>query len=131
MVVLTERASWLKVAGAAGGLTPVSAFLFIGLAIASYSQFSWVLNALSDLGVVSGLTATFFNFGLLLSGLLALIFSIGLFILFRESIVGRVGAATFVLACHLKVLAFFLRTSVLFTIFFPWLFLFCYLLPFL
>ncbi len=96
---MTERISWLKLAGIAGVLTPLLAFLFIGLAIASYRQFSWFFNALSDLGVVSGLTATLFNIGLLISGLLALIFSVGLFVLFHERAIGKAGAALFVLAC--------------------------------
>ncbi len=94
----TKKASWLKLAGIAGILTPLSAFIFIGLAIASFRWFNWTTNALSDLGVVYGTTATLFNFGLFLSGLLALNFSIGLFILSRESIIGKVGASIFVLA---------------------------------
>jgi hypothetical membrane protein len=77
----------------------VSALVFIGASILSYPEFSWTQNALSDLGVVPGITAPLFNFGLFLSGVLALNFTIGLFILFRESIVGKVGAAVFVLAC--------------------------------
>ena len=96
---MTEKISWLKLAGVTGILTPVSAFLFIGLAIISYRQFSWTLNALSDLGVVSGVMALLFNFGLFVSGILALIFSIGLFITLGESTIGKVGAGIFVLAC--------------------------------
>jgi len=96
---LSERSSWLKLAGVVGVLTPVSAFAFIGLAIASYRWFSWTRNALSDLGVVWGSTAVLFNFGLFLSGLLALNFSIGLFILMRENWVGKIGASIFVLSC--------------------------------
>jgi len=95
----TKKASWLKLAGVAGLLTPVSAFVFIGLSIASYRWFSWTTNALSDLGVIRGVTATLFNFGLFLSGLLALNFSVGLFILFRDSIIGKIGTGIFVLAC--------------------------------
>jgi hypothetical membrane protein len=99
VIVLPEKTSWLKLAGVAGILTPVSAFLFIGLAIASYGQFSWTLNALSDLGVVSGVTAPLFNFGLFLSSVLALNFSIGLFISLRESTIGKAGVGVFILAC--------------------------------
>jgi len=99
-IVLTEtkKASWLKLAGVAGILTPISASVFIGLAIASYRWFSWTRNALSDLGVLRGATSTLFNFGLFLSGLLALNFSIGLFILFRESLIGKIGSGIFILA---------------------------------
>lgn len=103
-----EKSSWLKLAGIAGVLTPVSALIFIGAAIASYRWFSWTRNALSDLGIISGWTAGLFNFGLFLSGLLALNFAIGLFIMFRKSIIGKVGASIFVLAClSLEGIAFF------------------------
>lgn len=48
---------------------------------------------------MSGATSTLFNFGLFLSGLFALNFSIGLFILLHERIIGKVGSAVFVSAC--------------------------------
>jgi len=96
---LSEKSSWLKLSGVAGVLTPLSAFVFIGLAIASYRWFSWTRNALSDLGIVWGATAILFNFGLFLSGLLSLNFSLGLFILMREKLAGKIGVSIFVLAC--------------------------------
>ena len=40
----------------AGIATPIVAFASILTAIASYPQFSWTNNALSDLGVVAGVT---------------------------------------------------------------------------
>ena len=110
MIIMSEsaKASWLKLAGVAGVLTPLSAFVFIGGSIASFRWFSWTNNALSDLGVVRGATSALFNFGLFLSGLLALNFAIGLFILFRDSVIGKVGASIFVLACiSLEGIAFF------------------------
>lgn len=73
--------------------------MFIGASIASYNSFSWTQNALSDLGVVHGATASLFNFGLFLSGVLALNFTIGLFVLFRRSQTGKVGTSLLVLAC--------------------------------
>jgi hypothetical membrane protein len=94
----SNKAAWLRVGGSIGLLTPVSALLFIGLAIASYPEFSWVDNALSDLGVVAGVTSILFNFGLFVSGLFSLVFSLCLFKFLDEHVVGKVGAAFFVLA---------------------------------
>jgi hypothetical membrane protein len=76
----------------------VSAFTFIGLAVAAHPQFSWVNNALSDLGVVPGVTSTLFNFGLYLSGLFFFIFAVGLFKSLDEHIIGKIGSVVFVLA---------------------------------
>jgi hypothetical membrane protein len=105
-----KNAILLKISGIYGILAPVFAFTFIFLAIASYPQFSWTDNALSDLGVVpsvtaglfnSGLivTAGLFNSGLIVSGVWCFMFAIGLFMLLSESVLGRVGVFVFVLAC--------------------------------
>jgi len=75
-----EAVVWLKISGACGILTPIVAFTCIFLAIASYPEFSWTGNALSDLGVQEGVTAVLFNSGLIFSGILALIFASGLLI---------------------------------------------------
>jgi hypothetical membrane protein len=85
--------------GSCGTIAPILAFAFIFLAVASYPQFSWVDNALSDLGVVQGVTAAIFNSGLIVSGVLCFIFATGLFIVLGESVLGRVGALVFALAC--------------------------------
>ncbi len=89
----------LKVAGTCGVLAPIIAYACILSAIASWSQFSWVNNALSDLGVQPGITAPLFNSGLVVSGLLFIFFATGLFPLLGKSVIGKVGAAVFVLAC--------------------------------
>jgi hypothetical membrane protein len=89
----------LKISGIYGILAPVFAFTLILLAIANYSSFSWTQNALSDLGVVPGVTSSFFNSGLIICGVWGLNFTIGLFILMSESILGRVGATVFASAC--------------------------------
>ena len=94
----SRRTAWLQITGSAGILAPLLGFTFVGLAIASYPQFSWVDNALSDLGVVSGTTSTLFNFGLYLSGLLFFIFSAGLFTYLGDRILGKIGSTIFVLA---------------------------------
>jgi hypothetical membrane protein len=52
---------------------------------------------LSDLGVQAGPTSILFNYGLVASGLLALVFGIGLFGLLGSRVSGRVGIFLFVL----------------------------------
>lgn len=93
----SRNAAWLKISGIAGIITPVVAFVCIFLAIASYPQFSWVENALSDLGVKPGLTAPLFNYGLIVSGFLALVFATGLFKFLRQRILGKIGVFIFIL----------------------------------
>jgi hypothetical membrane protein len=86
--------------GAASGIVaPIVAFVCIFSAIASYPQFSWTNNALSDLGVVSGVTSGLFNFGLLAAGLLAFNFAVfGLFTYLGQSRVGKMGSVVFAAA---------------------------------
>jgi hypothetical membrane protein len=98
-----NRDAWLKISGVCGVLALIIAFVFILSAIASYSQFSWLDNALSDLGVVEGVTAILFNLGLILSGVLTLIFSLGLFTLLRNKVLGFAG--TLILAVDALALA--------------------------
>jgi len=83
-------------AATVGLAAPVLAFTCILVAIASYSKFSWTGNALSDLGVVKGLTGPLFNFGLYASGFLGVIFAVlGLYPQFGKSVIGKAGALTF------------------------------------
>jgi hypothetical membrane protein len=82
-----------------GVAVPVVAFTFIILSILTYPQFSWTNNALSDLGVVPGITATLFNFGLYASGLMSLTFAIGLYKLLNKNALGKIGAVIFGGAC--------------------------------
>ena len=89
---------WLKASGICGFLTPLIAFAFIFSAIASYPEFSWLDNALSDLGIVEGATSVLFNSGLLISGALCLIFATGLFTYLKKHIAGKIGASIFILA---------------------------------
>jgi len=86
--------------GAATGIfSPTLAFACILIAIASHPSFSWTNNALSDLGVISGITGLLFNFGLCASGLLALNFSaFGLFSNFKKNWAGKIGSAIFATA---------------------------------
>jgi len=91
-------ALWLKAAGICGFLAPLVAFALIFSAIASYPEFSWTDNALSDLGVVEGITSVLFNSGLILGGVLCVVFAAGLFVFLKKRIVGKLGAVIFVLA---------------------------------
>jgi hypothetical membrane protein len=85
-----------RVGAAAGIVAPIIAFMFILSAIASYPDFSWTNDALSDLGVISGFTGPIFNFGLIASGFLAFLFAaLGLYNYFGETLVGKIGAASF------------------------------------
>ena len=84
---------------AAGMLAPIPAFICILSAIASYPAFSWSSNALSDLGVVAGITEVLFNFGVVASGVLALNFAaFGLYSYLGKNWVGKIGAAVFAAA---------------------------------
>jgi hypothetical membrane protein len=87
-----------RIGAIAGILAPIIAFTCILLAIASYPQFSWTNNALSDLGIVPGITGPLFNFGLYTSGTLALVFSIlSLYDYLGKNQVGKIGATIFAL----------------------------------
>jgi len=98
---LSESRSVVKqrIGAAAGIVAPILAFTCILTAIASYPAFSWTNNALSDLGVIPGITGLLFNFGLYASGFLALNFALfGLFSYLGGSWVGKLGAAFFAAA---------------------------------
>jgi len=94
---LAQRENSLQRIGAASGIvTPVLAFTCILIAVASYPAFSWTNNALSDLGIIGGITGPLFNFGLYSSGLFAFSFAVfGLFTYLGKSWVGKIGAVTF------------------------------------
>jgi len=85
-----------KIGAVTGILAPIIAFTCILLAITSYSQFSWTNNALSDLGVVSGIAGPLFNFGLYTCGVLALLFAVfGLLGYLGKNWIGKIGVALF------------------------------------
>ena len=93
----SKNVNWLKISGVCGTIAPIVAFTFILLAILNFPQFSWTGNALSDLGVQEGVTAILFNSGLVIGGILALVFASGLFVL-QNTMLGRIGVFIFVLA---------------------------------
>ena len=86
--------------GAVTGIfAPILAFTCILIAIASYSSFSWTSNALSDLGVIGGITGPLFNFGLCASGVLGLNFAVfGLNAYLGKTWVSKIGVAVFAAA---------------------------------
>ena len=97
--VMLNPSSLQKIGAVCGFSLPVAAFGSIGAAIVSYPEFSWTNNALSDLGVVSGITAIFFNLGLVIAGLLCFFFAAaGLLGYFKNSVVGKIGAIVFAAA---------------------------------
>ena len=88
-----------KIGASSGIIAPIAAFVCILTAIVSYPAFSWTNNALSDLGVVPGITSSLFNFGLLASGVLAFSFAIfGLFAYLGKSLGGKIGSTVFAAA---------------------------------
>ena len=84
--------------GTCGIITPILAFISISLAIGSFPQFNWMNNALSDLGIVPGVTSVVFNCGLMASGVMGFIFATGLFMLLKKSVVGSTATVVFALA---------------------------------
>jgi hypothetical membrane protein len=95
----TRNLAYQKIGASSGIVAPIVAFICILTAIASYPTFSWTNNALSDLGVVPGITASLFNFGLLVSGVLAFNFAIfGLFAYLGQRWVGKIGSTVFAAA---------------------------------
>jgi hypothetical membrane protein len=85
-----------RMGAAAAIAAPILAFTCILIAIASYPGFSWTNNALSDLGIIPGITGPLFNFGLYTSGLLAFNFAVfGLFTYLGKRWVGKIGSAVF------------------------------------
>jgi hypothetical membrane protein len=87
----------LRLAGIIGLFAPVFVFTCILASVASWPQFSWTNNALSDLGVQNGITAIVFNGGLVIGGILFAVFAMGLFS--YHNLAGKVGTVVFGLAC--------------------------------
>ncbi len=93
------RNIYQRLGASAGIIAPLLGLICILSAIATYPPFSWTNNALSDLGVVSGITGSLFNFGLVASGLLAFNFAtFGIFTYFGKSWVGKIGSVVFAAA---------------------------------
>ncbi len=89
---MPSAVSLRRLAGACGIITPVVAFSCIGTALALSPWFSWAENALSDLGAAGPPVAPIFNDGLIMAGLLAVIFSLGLCQWTRKSLPEATGS---------------------------------------
>jgi len=74
---IRKQSGITRIAGICGIFIPIVIFACLGLSIVSSPWFSWTQHALSDLGIQQN-TAGVFNYGLILGGILALIFSLGL-----------------------------------------------------
>jgi hypothetical membrane protein len=79
-----------------GFFAPIMGFTFIFLAIQTAPWFSWTENALSDLGV-EGVTAMIFNYGLMTTAVIIVLFSIGLQWFTEGDLVGRIGSSLLLL----------------------------------
>ena len=75
----------IKITAVCGILTPIIIFTSIFFAISVAPWFKWTNNALSDLGV-EGLSAFFFNNGLIFGGFFVFIFSLCLIRLLKNKI---------------------------------------------
>lgn len=84
-----------RIGAVAGIVAPIFGFSCILIAVASYPDFSWTNNALSDLGVVEGTTGPIFDLGLVAAGLLAFIFAVFSLYNYLASQVGKIGTAVF------------------------------------
>lgn len=72
-----EKNRIARIAGICGILIPIVVLLCIGLALSHSPWFRFTEHAFSDLGI-EGISAIFFNSGMILGGILALVFSLGL-----------------------------------------------------
>ena len=88
--------TWQKIGASSGILSPIIGFACILTAVALENGFSWTNNALSDLGIIAGITGPIFDFGLFASGLLAFNFAVfGLLKYLGKVLVGKIGACVF------------------------------------
>jgi len=81
----------------AGFLAPIVAFVAIAIAIAAHPWFSFTENAISDLGAMSVEDNYILNNGLIIAGILAVIFSYGLY-KDQKSALGKLGVIIFIIA---------------------------------
>jgi len=90
-----------KIAGLCGIICPLASLSFTALSISdSLSWFHWTENALSDLAgtQATATAAALFNSGLIIGGLLSIIFAVGLMQVLRKRMLGLIGTFIFLLA---------------------------------
>ncbi len=123
----------MKLAVYSGFIAPIIAYILIFISIANASWFTWQHNALSDLGAHAGTDITF-NSGLMIAGILYLVFSVNLFLYYKkEEILNKIGSLFLIVdAIALFCIGLFPETagrihyyvSVVFFVMFPFGFLF-------
>jgi len=107
-----KRITRFRIAGLSAILAPLIAFASISLAIYYSLWFDWTKNALSDLGARGGFAEIIFNFGLIIVGLLILIFTSGIFEFLKENFLGRIGCLILALdALSLSAIGIFPETA--------------------
>jgi hypothetical membrane protein len=99
VLALSDRKpfTWFRVSGLFGIISPILAFILISLAILYAPWFSWTGNALSDLGVHDE-SAVLFNSGLIVGGILSIVFAVGVMRFYKNQTVDRDGAFFLLLA---------------------------------
>lgn len=75
-----------RISGLCGLLSPLIAFFSIFVSIGLHPWFSWTEHALSDLGAIGTPYNVVYNFGLIISGIIFLMFTFGL----RSLLTGRI-----------------------------------------
>jgi hypothetical membrane protein len=85
---------FIRLSGICGILLPIYTIFLIVFGISQSSSFSWTENAISDLGRLE-VGSAYFNIGLVLIGVLLLVFSIGIHLLLIEQ---RTGPTIFALS---------------------------------
>jgi hypothetical membrane protein len=100
-----------KIAGLCGLISPIIALILIGAAISMAPAFSWAGSCLSDLGAAAE-TSLLFNAGVLVAGVLALVFAAGFYKSgLLDTRAGRAGSILLILAAISLILIGLLPTT--------------------
>ena len=94
---VNNQNQWIKISGLSGILAPTLAFFLIFISILNYQNFSWIENTLSDLGISTGVSSLLFNYGLIVSGALFVVYSFGIFNFFHNKLMAKIGACVLLL----------------------------------
>jgi hypothetical membrane protein len=89
------RDRWLRVAGLCGLISPLFSFITTLTAVVMIADFSWQANDLSDMGISA--TSNPFNAGLIMAGILSVVFALGMWRWIGSSRTGKIGAALLIL----------------------------------
>jgi len=87
-------ANLIKAGGYAGIISPIIFAIFLAAAVYNYPSYNPTTNFLSDLGI--GPSAVFFNSGVIIAGLLGILFSLALYKKFNSKI-SRAGSILLVI----------------------------------